>query len=61
MNIKAANNLYVMTGDIGNTHLNTNTQENIYTRAGTEFELVDIMAEGNFLEVVFVFSSGHRN
>ena len=37
MTIEAANNLYFMTGDIGNAYLNANTQENIYTRAGTEF------------------------
>ena len=48
----AANNLDVMTGDIGNVQFNANTQENIYTRVGTEFELVDIMDEGTFLEVI---------
>ena len=52
MTIAAAYNLYVMTGDIGNAYLNANTQENIYTHAGTEFELVGIMAEGNFQEVI---------
>ena len=41
--IAAANNVDVMTGDIGNAYLNANTQEKIYTRAGTEFELVGIM------------------
>ena len=44
MKIAAENNLYVMTGDIGNTYLNENTEENIYSRAGTEFEVVGIMA-----------------
>ena len=38
MTIAAANNLDVMTGDIVNTNLNANTQENIYTHAGSEFE-----------------------
>ena len=52
MTITASNNLDVMTGDIGNAYLNVNTQENIYTREGTEFELVGIMAEGVFLEVI---------
>ena len=52
MKILAENNLDVMTGDIGNAYLNTNTQENIYTHAGTEFELVGIMSEGNLLEVI---------
>ena len=52
MTIAASNNLDVMTGDIGNAYLNVNTQENIYTREGTEFELVGIMAEGDFLEVI---------
>ena len=50
--IAAANNLDVMTGNIGNTYLNVNTQENIYICASTEFELVFIMAEGTFLEVI---------
>ena len=48
MKVTATNNLDVMTGDIGNAYLNTNTQENIYTRAGTEFEVVGIMADGDF-------------
>ena len=46
MKISAPNNLDVMTGDIGNDYLNTNTQENMYTRAGTEFEVVGIMDGG---------------
>ena len=41
-----------MTGDIGNTYINTNTEEKIYTRAGTRFELLGIMDEGNLLDVV---------
>ena len=48
----AANNLDVMTGDICNAYLNANTQENIYTRAGTDFELAGIMADGTFLKVI---------
>ena len=52
MTIESANNLEVMMGDIGNAYLNTNTQENIYTRAGVNFELAGIMAEGNLLEVI---------
>ena len=51
MIISEVNTLEVITGDIGNTYLNTNTQEKIYTRAGVEFELVGIMAEGNLLEL----------
>ena len=64
MTIAAANNLDVMTGDIGNAYLNTNTKENIYTRAWPEFEVVGIMAEGNLLEVIEVLyglpTSGNR-
>ena len=52
MTIAAANNFVVMMGDIGNTYLNTNTEEKIYTRVGAKFELVGIMDEGNFLEVI---------
>ena len=52
MTIVAENNLDVMRGDIGNAYLNTNMQENIYTRAGTEFELAGIMADGTLLEVI---------
>ena len=52
MIIESKNNLEVMTGDIGNYYLNANTQENIYTRAGVEFELVDIIDEGALLEVI---------
>ena len=37
MTITAANNLDVMTGDIGNAYLNVKTQENIYTCAGNNF------------------------
>ena len=40
MSIAAANNLYVMTGDIGNSYLNANTQGKIYTHTGNAFELV---------------------
>ena len=52
MKITAANNLDVMTGDIGNAYLNTNTKEKMYTCAGPEFEVVGIMYEKNLLEVV---------
>ena len=52
MTTAAANNLYVMTGYIGNAYLNANAKENIYTCAGTEFEVVGIMAEGTFPEVI---------
>ena len=52
MKIADANDLEIMTGDIGNVYLNANTKEKIYIRAGAEFELVGIMAEGNLLEVV---------
>ena len=52
MTISAANNLDVVTGDIGNAYLNSNTQEKIYTCAGAKFEFVGIMDEGNFLEVI---------
>ena len=41
-----------MKGDIGNVYLNANTKENIYTRAGANFELVGIMDEGTILELV---------
>ena len=40
MTIAAANNLDVMTGDIGNSYLNANTQGKIYTHTGNAFELV---------------------
>ena len=52
MKIDAAKGLKVMTGDIGNVYLNENTEENICTHAGAEFELVGIMAEGTFLKLV---------
>ena len=52
MKISAANNLDVMTVDIGNAYLNANTQEKNYTRAGTEFDLVGIMDKGTFLEFI---------
>ena len=52
MTIAAANNLDVIKGDIGNAYLNNNTKENIYTRAGTEFELVGIMDDETFLEAI---------
>ena len=35
--IATANNLDAITVDIGNSYLKANTQEKIYTRAGTEF------------------------
>ena len=38
MKITAANNLDVMTGDIRNSYLNSNTEENIYIRAGANEE-----------------------
>ena len=64
MTIAAANNLDVMTSDIGNYYLNANTQEEKYTRTGTEFELVGIMAEGTLLEVINalygLLTSGNR-
>ena len=52
MTIAAANNLIVMTGNIGNAYLNANTQENIYTHAGIQFQFVGIMVEGTLLEVI---------
>ena len=52
MIIVAANNLVIMTSYTANAYLNTNIQENILTRAGAEFELVGIMAEGTLLEVI---------
>ena len=52
MIIAAAEKLDVMTGDIGNAYLNTNTKEKIYSRAGAEFGVVGIMAERNLLEVI---------
>ena len=59
MKVTATNNLDVMTGDIVNAYLNVNTQENIYTCAGTEFELVVILSERGFLEVIKALN-GHR-
>ena len=52
MTIAAANNLDVMTGDIGNAYLNANTQEKIYTCADAEFELVGLISEGTFIKVI---------
>ena len=52
MKIVAVYNLNVMTGDICNVYLNANTEENIYTYAGDEFDMVDIMTKGDLLEVV---------
>ena len=52
MTIAAANNLDIMKGDIGNAFINGNAHENIYTCAGTSFELMDIMDEGNFLQFI---------
>ena len=64
MKITAANNLDVMMGDIGNAYINSNMQEKIYTCAGTEFDLVGIMAEGNLMEVIKalygLLASGNR-
>ena len=37
MTIADANNLDVMTSDIGNAYINANTQENIYTCAGAKY------------------------
>ena len=34
--IAATNNVDVMTGDMGNAYLNSNTKEKIYNRAGPE-------------------------
>ena len=52
MTITAVNNFDVITGDMGDVYLNTNTRENIYTHSGTDFELVGIMTERNLLGVV---------
>ena len=49
---KITNNLNVMTGDISNTYINANTWENICTSAGTEFELIGIISEGTFWDVI---------
>ena len=49
--ISAENNSDIITGDIDNVYLNTNTELNIYTHAVTEFELVDIIYEEGLLEV----------
>ena len=54
MTIPTTNNLDVMTGNIVNAYLNANTQENIYTCSGTEYEDMGVMAEGNLLEVIKV-------
>ena len=48
MTIYAANNLEFITCDIGNTHINTNTDGNIYTHAGAEFKMACIIAGGDF-------------
>ena len=55
--IADTNNLEVLKGDIGDAYLNANTKEKIYTHAGTKFDLVDIMDEGDFLEVVKFYTS----
>ena len=52
MTIAAANNLGVVTGDIGNTYLNEETKKKIYTRAGTKFVVIGLMPEGNLLELI---------
>ena len=64
MKIASANDLDVMAGDIGNAYLNNNTEEKMYTRADTEFEVVGIMDERTLLEVIKVLyglpTSGNR-
>ena len=50
MKIVDANNMDVMKGEIGNAYFNTNTEENIYTGAGADFEFVVIMDEGGYWE-----------
>ena len=52
MTIAAANYLEIMTGDIGNAYLHTETEEKVYTRAGPEFEAVGLMSERTLLELV---------
>ena len=52
MKIAAANNLDVMTGYIGNAHLNENTEEKNYTRSGAEFKVVGIMDDGTLLKLI---------
>ena len=52
MTITSRNNLEVMTSDIGNEYLNSNIQENMYTRAGANFELVGIIDEETLLKVI---------
>ena len=45
--------------DIVNTYLNAKSRENIYTRAGTEFELVVNVADKTLLEVtkeIYIFT-----
>ena len=42
MTIAAAKDLEVMTGDIGNAYLHTETEEKVYTRAGPEIEAVGL-------------------
>ena len=50
MTTEEENRLKVMAGDIGNTYLNNDTKNNIYTHTGPEFELLGIMSDGNFLK-----------
>ena len=45
--MSAENGLMFMKVDIGNEYLNTETKENIYSRAGPDFEMVNVMANGN--------------
>ena len=53
MTIAAVNNLDVMTVDIGNAYVPQHQhRRKIYTCAGAEFEVVGIMAEGNFMEFI---------
>ena len=49
--IAVANNLEVMTGDIGNAYPIAETEEKIYTHTGAEFYVLGIMPEGDLLVV----------
>ena len=48
----SANGLMAMMDDIGNSYLNAEMNENIYTHAGPKFELVVIMDSGTLLGVI---------
>ena len=52
LNTAAENGLEVIIGYIGSVYLNDKAQENIYTHKGPKFELVDIMSNGDLLEVI---------